>query len=197
MLGVAFVAGTFVLTDSLKATFDQIVRGRRAAPTSSSAARGEPSVAGQGDLRQPSRSPRPTRSRGSTASRRHPDLGGSPVLVGKDGTAVRNGRRARASASTTSRRHRALKLVNGRAPPNVRRDRGRVQHPGGVRAGRRRPDPAGRGRLGASRSRSSASSSSPVARPGRRSSASTRRPRVRGSPPTASCSRSGAGRPRA
>jgi len=119
MLGVAFVAGTFVLTDSLQSTFDQIA-GAATAGTDvvvRGDVRGQ-GTDGQGDLRQPlpvalaGRLARVDGARGAFAT-----LQGSAVLVGKDGTAVRNG-----GAPSFGLDYRpddpALPLVQGRGPTN-------------------------------------------------------------------------------
>ena len=117
MLGVAFVAGTFVLTDSLQSTFDGIV---------GAATRGTDVVVrgdvrgdlggGEGDLRQPlpvSLADQLSSVDGARAA--FATLQGSAVLVGKDGTAVRNG-----GAPSFGFDYRdddpALPLVQGRGP---------------------------------------------------------------------------------
>ena len=71
MLGVAFVAGTFVLSDSLKATFDSISEG--AGLGTDVVVRGvevNQGVADQGDLRQPIPLTEADSCEGATASRR-------------------------------------------------------------------------------------------------------------------------------
>jgi putative ABC transport system permease protein len=93
VLGVAFVAGTFVLTDSLRTTFDRIADN--AAVGTDVVVRG-PTVNGSvpesGDLRTPiPLSYADGLARVDGVRRAFPDLQGSAVLVGKDGTAVRNG----------------------------------------------------------------------------------------------------------
>lgn len=92
-LGTALIAGTFVLTDSINATFDSIfdkvaagidvsVRGQKAGTLGQ----------GQGDLREQLPISLAGRLREVDGVRRaDPDLQGSAVLVSKDGTAVRNG----------------------------------------------------------------------------------------------------------
>ena len=117
MLGVAFVAGTFVLTDSLQATFDQIAGA--AGVGTDVVVRGD--VAADGADGQPDlRAPLPV----SLADQiiavpgvrgAFPSLQGTAVLVGKDGTAVRN-----AGAPSFGFDYRvddpALPLVAGRGP---------------------------------------------------------------------------------
>ncbi len=117
MLGVAFVAGTFVLTDSLQSTFDQIA-GAATAGTDV-VVRGD--VRGQGsngqeDLRQPLPVSLAQTLAGVDGARAaYPTLQGSAVLVGRDGTAVRNG-----GAPSFGFDYRpddpALPLVRGRGP---------------------------------------------------------------------------------
>lgn len=92
-LGVAFVAGTLVLTDSLQRTFDKIFNG--AAMGTDVVVRGatvNQGVADSADLRQPlpvGAAERIAEVDGVRAA--FADLSGTAVLVGKDGTAVRNG----------------------------------------------------------------------------------------------------------
>ncbi len=117
MLGVAFVAGTFVLTDSLQSTFDGIVGA--ATQGTDVVVRGDVRgdlSGGQGDLRQPL--PVALADQLSSvdgASAAFATLQGSAVLVGKDGTAVRNG-----GAPSFGFDYRtddpALPLVQGRGP---------------------------------------------------------------------------------
>ncbi|WP_162248045.1 ABC transporter permease [Angustibacter sp. Root456] len=117
MLGVAFVAGTFVLSDSLKATFDRISTGSTAG--TDVVVRGvkvNSGVADTGDLRQPlqlSEAERLARIDGVRSA--EPDLGGTAVLVGKDGTAVRNGG-APSFGFAFRPDDQALPLVAGHAP---------------------------------------------------------------------------------
>src|SRR5690242_9181344 len=121
-LGVALVAGTFVLTDSINNTFDSIVeqgskgldvqvRGREAGQAS-------PALGGQA-LREQLPLTLGDRLRSVDGVQRvAADLQGSAVLVGKDGTAVRNG-----GAPTLCFPFRSddpsLRLVQGRAPANA------------------------------------------------------------------------------
>jgi putative ABC transport system permease protein len=118
-LGVALVAGTFVLTDSINNTFDGIVeQGSKGLDVQVRGAETGRSPANQGN--QPVRQQLPL-TLGDTlqsvpgVGRVTPDIQGSAVLVGKDGTAVRNG-----GAPTLSFPFRAddpsLRLVQGRAP---------------------------------------------------------------------------------
>jgi putative ABC transport system permease protein len=92
-LGTALIAGTFVLTDSINATFDSIfdtvasgidvsVRGQKAGILEQ----------GEGNLREQLPVSLVDRLRQvDGVERAEPDLQGSAVLVGKDGTAVRSG----------------------------------------------------------------------------------------------------------
>ncbi|GAB3590994.1 ABC transporter permease [Angustibacter peucedani] len=120
MLGVAFVAGTFVLSDSLKATFDQISAGITAG--TDVLVRGEAvnsGVADSGDLRQPiplSEADAIAAVDGVKAV--HPDLQGTAVLVGKDGTAVRSGG-APSFGFAFRPDSESLKLTDGRAPTSA------------------------------------------------------------------------------
>ncbi|MGN6301316.1 MAG: ABC transporter permease [Angustibacter sp.] len=117
MLGVAFVAGTFVLSDSLKATFDRISAGSTAG--TDVVVRGvkiNSGVADTGDLRQPLQLSEADRLAAIDGVRSaEPDLGGTAVLVGKDGTAVRNGG-APSFGFAFRPDDEALPLVAGRAP---------------------------------------------------------------------------------
>jgi putative ABC transport system permease protein len=93
MLGVAFVAGTFVLTDSLQSTFDKIfdnstvgtdvvVRGAKV----------NSGLTETGDLRTPLPMELADElARVDGVAGAYPSLEGTAVLVGADGTAVRNG----------------------------------------------------------------------------------------------------------
>ncbi len=120
MLGVAFVAGTFVLSDSLKATFDRISVGSTAG--TDVVVRGvkvNSGVADTGDLRQPLKlSEADELAQVDGVQTAVPDLGGSAVLVGKDGTAVRNGG-APSFGFAFRPDDEALPLVSGRAPTSA------------------------------------------------------------------------------
>jgi putative ABC transport system permease protein len=116
-LGTALVAGTYVLTDSMKATFDKIVNidaGR-----SDVFVRG----AGAGQLGQdqdaaPVLLPIDLVSKLRAVDgveRAEPDLGGSIVIAGRDGTAVRRGLAA-TWAYVYSPDDTTVHLVQGRAP---------------------------------------------------------------------------------
>jgi putative ABC transport system permease protein len=117
VLGVAFVAGTQVLTDSLQGTFDKIFEGATAG--TDVLVRGpkvNQGVNGTRDLRRPlgvGEADRLARVAGAAGA--FPDLNGIVVLVGKDGTAVRNG-----GAPSFGFDYRpddpALPLVAGRGP---------------------------------------------------------------------------------
>ncbi|HET8617085.1 MAG TPA: FtsX-like permease family protein [Actinomycetales bacterium] len=93
MLGVAFVAGTFVLTDSLQSTFDKIFDNSTAG--TDVVVRGTTVNSGltqTGDLRTPlPMSLADQLADVDGAAGAYPSLEGTAVLVGKDGTAVRNG----------------------------------------------------------------------------------------------------------
>src|SRR4051794_6937514 len=120
-LGVALVAGTFVLTDSINNTFDSIVeqgskgldvqvRGGQAGPATTP---GTQALRRQLPL---TLADRLREIQGVT--RVAPDIQGSAVLVGKNGTAVRNG-----GAPTLCFPYRSddpsLRLVQGHAPENA------------------------------------------------------------------------------
>jgi putative ABC transport system permease protein len=119
MLGVSLVAGTYVLTDSLNNTFDSIVD--QGSVGTDVQVRGVASEAKAFDgtaLRAPL--PVTLADQLKTVdgvSRAAPDLMGTTVLVGKDGTAVRSG-----GAPTLSFAYLAddpvIKLVKGRGPQN-------------------------------------------------------------------------------
>jgi putative ABC transport system permease protein len=117
MLGVAFVAGTFVLTDSLQSTFDTIV-GSSTAGTDVvvRGARVNSGLTETGDLRTPLPASLAIElDRVDGVAGAYPSLEGSAVLVGREGTAVRNG-----GAPSFGFDYRpndpALPLVAGRGP---------------------------------------------------------------------------------
>jgi putative ABC transport system permease protein len=117
MLGVAFVAGTFVLTDSLQSTFDKIVSGGTAGVDA--LVRGR-SLGDTGDGNGALRAPLPialTRQIAAVdgVASADPELMGAAVLVGRDGTAVRNGG-APSFGVALRPGDPALRLVGGRAP---------------------------------------------------------------------------------
>ena len=116
MLGVAFVAGTFVLTDSLQATFDQIA-GAASAGTDVVVRGDVRGSGGQGvDLRQPLPVGLADRIAAVDGVRgAFPALQGAAVLVGADGTAVRNGG-APSFGFDFRADDPALPLVRGRGP---------------------------------------------------------------------------------
>lgn len=117
-LGTALVAGTYVLTDSINKTFDQIfdsgtegvdvvVRGLKAGKISNEegwSAREQLPIGLADTLREV-----------PGVARVSPDLSGSIVLVGKDGTAVRNGG-APTLGYAAFADDPALDLVAGRLP---------------------------------------------------------------------------------
>ncbi len=117
MLGVAFVAGTFVLSDSLHATFDRISTGSAAG--TDVVVRGvkvNSGVGDSGDLREPLKiDEAKTLAAIDGVRSAEPDLGGSAVLVGADGTAVRNGG-APSYGFAFRPDDQALPMVRGRGP---------------------------------------------------------------------------------
>src|SRR3954452_19432763 len=129
-LGVALVAGTFVLTDSINNTFDSIVeQGSKGVDVQVRGTETGRTPAGQGNqpIRQQLALTLADTLRGVPGVQRvAPDIQGSAVLVGKNGTAVRNGGAPtlsfpfRAGAPTLPPPFRAddpsLRLVQGRAP---------------------------------------------------------------------------------
>ena len=118
-LGVAFVAGTFVLTDSLDSTFSSIVdQGAKGLDVQ---VRGEEvGRSSQSQGNQPVRAQLPLalqdRLRDVPGVQRvTADIQGNGVVVGKDGTAVRNGG-APSFVFPFRDDDPALRLVQGRAP---------------------------------------------------------------------------------
>ncbi len=94
VLGVAFVAGTQVLTASLQGTFDKIFDGATAG--TDVVVRGtrvnESALGSAGDLREPLQlTDSAALGKISGVLAVYPDLQGFVTLVGQDGTAVRNG----------------------------------------------------------------------------------------------------------
>ncbi len=120
VLGVAFVAGTFVLSDSLQTTFDQISVGSTTG--TDVLVRGvevNEGVADSGVLRSPlpiTEADRIAAIDGVKGA--YPDYAGTAVLVGKDGTAVRNGG-APSFGFAFRPDDAALPLVAGRAPTSA------------------------------------------------------------------------------
>jgi putative ABC transport system permease protein len=119
MLGVSLVAGTYVLTDSLNGTFDAIVD--QSAVGSDVQVRGTPSDADAFDG-TPLRAPLPLTLADKLetvdgVTRVSPDLQGTAILVGKDGTATRT-----PGAPTLGFAYAdgdpVIHLVNGRGPTN-------------------------------------------------------------------------------
>ena len=119
MLGVSLVSGTYVLTDSLNNTFNSIVD--QASVGTDVQVRGVASEAKTMDgttLRAPL--PLTLTDKLKTVdgvSRVSPDLQGSVILVGKDGTAVRSGG-APALGFAFQADDPVIKLVAGRGPTN-------------------------------------------------------------------------------
>ncbi len=121
VLGVAFVVGTQVLTDSLQGTFDKIFSGATAG--TDVLVRGpevNEGISGSEALRRPLRvgQAEDLAAVPGVASA-FPDLAGTVVLVGKDGTAVRNGG-APSFGFDFRPDDPALPLVDGRGPTSAR-----------------------------------------------------------------------------
>lgn len=115
-LGTALIAGTYVLTDSISATFDKIFDQVASGLDVSVRGVAAGQLAQQGDLRvQLPIGLVDTLRRVDGVTRAEPDLQGSIILVGKDGTAVRNGG-APTLAFAYHPDDTTLHLVNGRAP---------------------------------------------------------------------------------
>jgi putative ABC transport system permease protein len=120
MLGVSLVSGTYVLTDSLDSTFDKIVD--QASTGADVQVRGAASDTESFDgtaLRAPLPLTLVDQLKGvDGVTRAVPDLMGTAILVGKDGTAVRN-----AGAPTfgfaIEPNDPVVKLVKGRDPQNA------------------------------------------------------------------------------
>lgn len=117
MLGAAFVAGTFILTDSLQATFDEIFNGAsRGVDVVVRGPEVNEGVAGGASLRQPLKLTQASElAKVDGVAAAYPDLTGSAVLVGSKGTAVRNGG-APSFAFAYHADDPALPLSAGRAP---------------------------------------------------------------------------------
>ncbi|HET9657980.1 MAG TPA: ABC transporter permease, partial [Kineosporiaceae bacterium] len=116
-LGTALIAGTYVLTDSINATFDKIFDASTAA-TDASVRGAQAGELGQGQGR--ARVPLPIdlvqklRAVDGVADAQ-PDVQGSIVIAGKNGTAVRNAG-APALGFAYHPGNRTLHLVQGRGP---------------------------------------------------------------------------------
>jgi len=117
-LGIAFLAGSFVLTDGLSKTFDDLIQA--AAKGTDVAVRGvnhNNNVTGRGVSTRLPLTLEPTRARVDGVSRVSPDIQGSILLVGKNGTPVRTGG---GGAPTLGFAYHpddpAVKLVHGQAP---------------------------------------------------------------------------------
>lgn len=115
-LGTALIAGTYVLTDSINATFDKIF-DQIADGIDVSVRGAEAGQLGEGvNAREQLPIDLVTTLRGvDGVQRAEPDLQGTAVLVGSDGTAVRNGG-APALAFAYYPEDTTLHLVHGRAP---------------------------------------------------------------------------------
>lgn len=116
-LGTGLIAGTYVLTDSINATFDkifdQVASGKDVAVRGVKAGK---LAMGQGDARVQLPIDLVDRLRAvDGVAWAEPDLTGSVVVAGKDGTAVRNGG-APTLAFAYYGRDTTLHLVQGRAP---------------------------------------------------------------------------------
>jgi putative ABC transport system permease protein len=115
-LGVAFVAGSFVLTDSLRSTFDTLIAtSSQGTDVSVRGQEGGSNVTGEGLTTRLPLDLVDTLRQVDGVQRAVPDVQGSILLVGKNGTAVRNG-----GAPTLGFAYAAddpvLSLVRGRAP---------------------------------------------------------------------------------
>jgi putative ABC transport system permease protein len=121
MLGVSLVAGTYVLTDSLNSTFKSIVDQGSAGTDVQ--VRGVASDTESFDgtaLRAPLPLTLADKLRTVNGVERvEPDLQGTAILVGKDGTAVRSGAGAPTFGFAFTGNDRVIKLVKGRAPANA------------------------------------------------------------------------------
>lgn len=116
VLGTAFVAGSLVFTDSIDRTFDRAFQ--TTADTTDVVVRGEPGVGGTafGDGRIPlplTLADEIEQVEGVEAA--DPDLFGSALIVGADGTAVRNGQ-APAFGFAFRADDPSQELVDGRGP---------------------------------------------------------------------------------
>jgi len=116
-LGVALVSGTYVLTDSIDATFSKIVdQGSKGVDLVVRGQEGGDLGQGQGSVRQPLPLTLAEKLEDVPGvARVAPDLTGSTVLVGSNGTAVRNGG-APTLAFAYDPGDSAVQLVSGRAP---------------------------------------------------------------------------------
>lgn len=118
-LGVALVGGTFVLTDSMNATFDKIFT--QASEGLDVQVRGQQGAEGfQGGQAPRASLPLTLADRLRSVdgvSRAVPDLQGTALLVGKDGTAVRSGG-APTFGFAYQEGDEAFSLVKGRPPAN-------------------------------------------------------------------------------
>ncbi len=122
VLGVAFVAGTQVLTASLQGTFDKIFSGATAGTDVlvRGARVNESAVGGGGELRRPLNSEQAqTLAKIPGVAAAYPDLQGFVAVVGKDGTAVRNGG-APSFGFDFRPNDPALPLIAGRAPQSIK-----------------------------------------------------------------------------
>lgn len=119
ILGVAFVSATFILTDSIKSTFSSIITEQY--KNINVVVRGAPMEGMQSQSSFSSRLPVPmqlaeaVRSVPGVASAQ-PIVSGTATLVGKDGTAVRNGGAPTLGASADAFVNSPLDIVHGRMP---------------------------------------------------------------------------------
>ena len=120
-LGVALVAGTFVLTDSIDKTFDSLIdQGSTGVDVSVRGVAGQGQSADGSALRQGlPLTLQSTLQNIDGVARVSPDLQGTAVLVGKDGTPVRNGG-APSFGFAFAPDDPAFTMINGRGPTNWR-----------------------------------------------------------------------------
>jgi putative ABC transport system permease protein len=120
MLGVAMVAGTYVLTGSIQKTFDDIIdQGTRTTDVSVRGVKSGTENANGDDLRAPLPISLESKlSQVDGVALVTPDIQGTAILVGKDGTAVRNGG-APTLAFPYNDNDPTVHLVSGRRPQNA------------------------------------------------------------------------------
>lgn len=120
VLGIAFFSGTFILTDSIQKTFDDLVN--TASENTDAVVRGQEAGTNPNDFTGAMRAQLPLASaeelsRVEGVEHVSPDIQGTIILVGKDGLPVRNG-----SAPTLGIAYDPLggagKIVSGRPPAN-------------------------------------------------------------------------------
>jgi putative ABC transport system permease protein len=118
-LGVSLVSGTFVLTDSIDKTFDDLITaGSNGVDVQVRGDEGDASSIEGGTIRTPLPLELQNTIRDVDGVKRAvPDYTGTALLVGKDGTAVRNGG-APAFGFAYFPDDPALRVVDGRGPEN-------------------------------------------------------------------------------